>query len=90
MDDSWKDQAECADTDSDIFVRGGAHEEKDSIAKIICSMCQVRIECLEYAIEYKMDYGIWGGTTGNERKRLRTRTLQKMRESIRRHERGGN
>lgn len=40
----------------------------------ICAGCPVRAECLDYALESRQRYGIWGGTTERERRRLRHRT----------------
>jgi WhiB family redox-sensing transcriptional regulator len=40
-------------------------------AKAICATCPVQPECLRYAIETRQEYGIWGGTTEDERRGLR-------------------
>jgi WhiB family transcriptional regulator, redox-sensing transcriptional regulator len=39
-------------------------------AKRVCALCPVRDDCLGYALELEIDYGVWGGTTPAERKRL--------------------
>ncbi len=57
--------------DSETPVERRAREER---AKEICAQCEVRQECLDYALATKEPYGIWGGLTEIERKgRMRTR-----------------
>lgn len=67
----WRGDALCAQTDPEAFFpkRGEATTE----AKLICSMCEVRAECLEYALgEGDEDlHGVWGGTSHRERRALR-------------------
>jgi WhiB family redox-sensing transcriptional regulator len=38
--------------------------------KAVCSRCLVRAECLEYALERRIDYGVWGGMTAPDRRRV--------------------
>lgn len=40
-------------------------------AKKLCAGCPIRVQCLEYAVEAEEPYGVWGGLTAKERKRLR-------------------
>jgi len=40
-------------------------------AKTLCGECPVKNACLQYALETKQEHGIWGGTTEEERRRLR-------------------
>ena len=67
----WQEQALCAQTDPEAFFpeKGGSTRE----AKRICSGCEVRSECLEYALEHDERFGIWGGLSERERRRLRRR-----------------
>lgn len=62
----------CAQTDPEAFFpelgRGATPEAK--IAKIICGECPVKDPCLEFALEHG-DIGIWGGTTNDDRRRIR-------------------
>lgn len=39
----------------------------------LCLRCPVRVECLDYALDSNQHYGIWGGTSESERRRLRRR-----------------
>ena len=66
---SWQDQALCAETDSEAFFpdKGGSTRA----AKRVCSACEVSAECLEYALAHDERFGIWGGTSEHERRRLR-------------------
>jgi WhiB family transcriptional regulator, redox-sensing transcriptional regulator len=65
----WQEQALCAQTDPEAFFpeKGGSTRE----AKRICSGCEVRAECLEYALAHDERFGIWGGLSERERRRLR-------------------
>ena len=72
---SWQERALCAQTDPEAFFpeKGGSTRE----AKRICTGCEVRGECLEYALEHDERFGIWGGLSERERRRLkRARRLQ--------------
>lgn len=65
----WQERALCAQTDPEAFFpeKGGSTRE----AKRICSGCEVRAECLEYALGHDERFGIWGGLSERERRRLR-------------------
>jgi WhiB family redox-sensing transcriptional regulator len=64
----WTDSAACMDVDPDHFFSETAKSIQD--AKQICSTCVVRVDCLDYALENEEQFGIWGGLTHRERKRL--------------------
>ena len=67
----WQDRALCAQTDPEAFFpeKGGSTRE----AKRICTTCPVRDECLEYALGNDERFGIWGGLSERERRRLKRR-----------------
>lgn len=69
VEQEWQDQALCAQTDPEAFFpeKGGSTRE----AKRICKACAVRDECLEYALEHDERFGIWGGLSDRERRRLK-------------------
>jgi hypothetical protein len=50
--------------------KGGSTRE----AKRVCLSCDVRSECLEYALAHDERFGIWGGLSERERRRLKRRT----------------
>ena len=66
---SWQGDALCAQTDPEAFFpeKGGSTRE----AKRICEGCEVRSECLDYALANDERFGIWGGLSERERRKLR-------------------
>lgn len=69
VEEQWQDRALCAQTDPEAFFpeKGGSTRE----AKRICSGCEVKAECLEYALHNDERFGIWGGLSERERRRLK-------------------
>lgn len=65
----WQEQANCLGVDPDLFFpeRGASTRE----AKAVCAGCEVRVDCLEYALANGEKFGIWGGLSERERRRLR-------------------
>jgi WhiB family redox-sensing transcriptional regulator len=70
-DRSWQDYANCLGVDPDLFFpeRGASTRE----AKEVCRGCVVRPHCLEYALVHSEKFGIWGGMSERERRRIRRR-----------------
>ena len=68
-DRSWQDKANCLGVDPDLFFpeRGASTRE----AKEVCRGCVVREECLEFALANGEKFGIWGGMSERERRRIR-------------------
>jgi len=68
-DDQWQENALCAQTDPEAFFpeKGGSTRE----AKRICLGCEVRDKCLESALANDERFGIWGGLSERERRRLK-------------------
>ena len=68
-EDQWQERALCAQTDPEAFFpeKGGSTRE----AKRICQGCEVRGECLDYALAHDERFGIWGGLSERERRRLK-------------------
>ena len=66
---AWQERALCAQTDPESFFpeKGGSTRE----AKRVCTTCEVRTECLEYALAHDERFGIWGGLSERERRRVR-------------------
>ena len=69
---SWQERSLCAQTDPEAFFpeKGGSTRE----AKRVCLSCDVRSECLEYALANDERFGIWGGLSERERRRLKRRS----------------
>ncbi|MYM20820.1 WhiB family transcriptional regulator [Brevibacterium sp. 5221] len=70
---AWQEQALCAQTDPEAFFpeKGGSTRE----AKKVCASCEVRAQCLEYALANDERFGIWGGLSERERRRLKKRAV---------------
>jgi WhiB family redox-sensing transcriptional regulator len=68
-DTTWQDFANCLGVDPDLFFpeRGASTRE----AKEVCRGCIVRSDCLEYALRNGEKFGIWGGMSERERRRIR-------------------
>jgi WhiB family redox-sensing transcriptional regulator len=68
---AWQSDSLCAQTDPEAFFpeKGGSTRD----AKKICASCEVRVHCLEYALENDERFGIWGGLSERERRKLRKR-----------------
>jgi WhiB family redox-sensing transcriptional regulator len=66
---SWQERALCAQTDPEAFFpeKGGSTRD----AKKVCVGCDVRSECLEYALEHDERFGIWGGLSERERRKFK-------------------
>lgn len=65
----WQERALCAQTDPDAFFPGKG--EPTSSAKRICARCEVRAECLDYALAHDERFGVWGGLSERERRKLK-------------------
>ncbi len=65
----WQERALCAQTDPEAFFpeKGGSTRE----AKKVCLSCDVRGECLDYALANDERFGIWGGLSERERRKLK-------------------
>ena len=68
-DRQWQDQANCLGVDPDLFFpeRGASTRE----AKEVCRGCVVKQDCLEYALATGEKFGIWGGMSERERRKIR-------------------
>ena len=64
------DDALCLQVDDELFfpTKGGSTKQ----AKKVCGGCDVREQCLQYALEFGEEHGIWGGTSGRERRKMNT------------------
>ncbi|WP_431683768.1 WhiB family transcriptional regulator [Kitasatospora sp. KL5] len=63
----WATSGLCRQADpDDLFVDGAAQNR----AKALCAGCPVRTECLGYALDHRIEHGIWGGMTERDRRSL--------------------
>lgn len=68
LDTDWMAAGNCADKPPSLFFPSdGVGVE---VAKRVCVDCPVRTQCLEYALENRIDHGVWGGTSERERRRI--------------------
>lgn len=67
----WRDFALCAQVDPELFFpeKGGSTLD----AKRVCARCWVQADCLAYALEANEQWGIWGGLSDRERRKLKRR-----------------
>jgi WhiB family redox-sensing transcriptional regulator len=77
---SWQIQANCMGVDPDLFFpeRGASTRE----AKEVCRGCVVREDCLEYALANGEKFGIWGGMSERERRRVRRARALQRRDAV--------
>ena len=75
---AWQARANCMGVDPELFFpeRGSSTRE----AKEVCRGCVVRGDCLEFAIANSEKFGIWGGMSERERRRVRRARLSQQRE----------
>lgn len=75
----WQDHANCLGVDPDLFFpeRGASTRE----AKEVCRGCVVREDCLEFALANGEKFGIWGGLSERERRRIRRARALALREA---------
>ena len=89
---TWREEASCFDTDPEIFflgygsgrALGRISETAKARALELCARCEVAAECLAYALSMPAtgDFGIWGGTTANQRIRLRQHQPLRSRRTL--------
>jgi WhiB family transcriptional regulator, redox-sensing transcriptional regulator len=70
----WVHRARCKDEDPELFFpvgTTGPAAAQIEAAKAVCMQCEVRAECLEWALATGQDAGVWGGLSEEERRALR-------------------
>ncbi len=66
---SWQKHANCRGADQDLFFpKRGASTRK---ARAMCAACEVKAECFEFALTQGERFGIWGGLSERERRKIR-------------------
>jgi WhiB family redox-sensing transcriptional regulator len=65
---SWMLRGACRGKDPGFFFPSdGVGVE---LARQVCADCPVRVECLEYALHFRIEHGVWGGASERERRRI--------------------
>ena len=73
---TWDSHAACRGPNSALFFPPTRRELpyrrelREQAARLICSQCPVRRECLEYALRVPEQFGVWGGCNEEERRQL--------------------
>ena len=84
LDDNWRVDAACADVDPDLFFPVGVTGPavgQIAAAKAVCAGCSCQTQCLEFAIATNQEYGVWGGTSEEERRVLRRQWRARQRRA---------
>jgi WhiB family redox-sensing transcriptional regulator len=82
--DEWRSLASCQDTDPDLFFPVGTTGpaiEQIANAKAVCEACAAKEPCLEFALSTNQDSGVWGGTSEEERRKLRRAWVARQRRA---------
>lgn len=66
---NWMRQGACLGSDPALFFPN-SQKEQLLIAETLCGQCAVKSVCLDYALENRIDHGVWGGTTEAERRKI--------------------
>jgi WhiB family redox-sensing transcriptional regulator len=71
----WAVGAACRGSGTQNFYhpdaeRGPSKARREAKAKAVCATCPVITNCLEWALSAREPYGIWGGTTVEDRERI--------------------
>lgn len=68
---AWTEHALCSQTDPEAFFpKKGANGLLLKRVRDICAICPVKQDCLDAALAGGISHGIWGGTTGKQRRRM--------------------
>jgi WhiB family redox-sensing transcriptional regulator len=71
--EEWLDAGACRNEDPELFfpiTSSGPSAQQIEAAKAVCQRCGVQDQCLHYALESHQSYGVWGGTSEEERGRM--------------------
>lgn len=82
--EEWRGEAACRDTDPELFfplgTTGPALDQLEE-AKAVCRGCPAQAPCLEFALATNQEAGVWGGTSEEERRKLRRQWLARQRRA---------
>jgi WhiB family redox-sensing transcriptional regulator len=83
--DDWRDEAACRNAEPDLFFpigsTGIAVDQIDA-AKRVCNACEASEACLDFALATNQESGVWGGTSEDERRKLRKAWLAARRRNL--------
>lgn len=81
----WQDEAPCRGLQHLFFPEVDDHGNEigsTEEAKQICSTCPFQIECVDYAISTKQEYGIAGGLDYRERQSLKAAIYRQTKRAV--------
>ena len=81
----WRQHAACRDTSPEMFFPVGSTGPAINAieaAKAVCRTCPAQEQCLEFALATNQEAGVWGGTSEDERRRLRKQWLAARRRRL--------
>jgi WhiB family transcriptional regulator, redox-sensing transcriptional regulator len=85
--EGWAARGACRHSDPELFFpvsTSGPAAGQVARAKLVCTRCPVRPECLEYALNSGQDFGVWGGASESERRAMRRRLTRRRQALARR------
>ena len=79
LDETWKDQANCKGEPVKTFFPedNSGCNQKERVSRVyeLCGKCEVKEECLNYALDNNEKFGVWGGLGEKRRRYLRMERL---------------
>ncbi|HEX2027306.1 MAG TPA: WhiB family transcriptional regulator [Nitriliruptorales bacterium] len=84
----WEERAACSGANVEMFFSVEEQDQQEALE--YCARCEVRQECLEYAIRHREMYGIWGGMMESDRRTLIRDIRRREREARERRKRAGH
>lgn len=82
--EDWREKASCRSVDPDLFFPVGTTGialVQIEHAKSVCQQCDVKQACLDFAIQTNQESGVWGGTSEEERRKLRRQWVARQRRA---------
>jgi WhiB family transcriptional regulator, redox-sensing transcriptional regulator len=77
----WRQLAACRHAEPELFFpvsATGPSRDQVAEAKAICFGCQVRHQCLAFALDTRQEYGVWGGLSEQERREQVSKTCTRL------------
>lgn len=75
----WVKDAACKGVDTGLFYPERGEPTRHALE--VCKPCTVKAECLQYAIDNSERWGVWGGMTERQRRRIRSDRYQARRNA---------
>lgn len=75
----WRHRAACLNEDPELFFpvgNTGPALQQIEDAKLVCARCEVKDQCLNWALEAGQDHGVWGGLSEDERRAIKRRAAR--------------